>query len=329
VLDAAARLNYTPRQRQGNSAVDTAVVVDKPNALGFLFFASNNDLNQINPFYAPLLMGAQEEAGRFGMHLIVRTTLRDERPSELPQMWREQAVAGMLLVGAAIPEVLAAYGFQLPAVLVDNRDECGSHDCITTGSFDGAMTITRHLIELGHRRIAFLQDEPTAHSFRDRYRGYLCALWEAGITPDPSWVLDVPRRANVEPYLAKLLTKSDRPTAIVAANDDNAFAALAACRTLGVCVPNDMSVVGFDDVSFSIHSYPPLTTMRVDKEQIGRIAIRRLLARIDEQRGEEVRSPAVNMVVSTTLIRRESCAPPQTIPKFGKIIPITGELDEK
>jgi LacI family transcriptional regulator len=125
------------------------------------------------------------------------------------------------------------------------------------------------------------------------------------------------------------LKLSERPTAIVAANDDNAFAVLAACRSLGICVPDDMSVVGFDDISFSIHSYPPLTTMRVDKEQVGRIAIRRLLARIDEQKSETIRSPAVNVVVSTVLIKRESCAPPQTIPKSGKIIPITGVLDEK
>jgi LacI family transcriptional regulator len=308
VLDAADRLNYKPRQKNG--AAEGQNGSERPNALGFLFFAASADLNQINPFYAPLLMGAQEEAGRLGMHLIVRTTLRDRRSGEMPQMWREQAVAGMLLVGAALPEVLADFDTDLPAVLVDNHDETGRHDCIVTGSFEGMRTATRHLLSLGHRQIAFVLDEPTAHSFQDRKRGYLCALWEAGITPQPEWIVTVQRGMDVAPYLAPLLDTLDRPTAIVAANDVNAFAVLAACRGLGLSIPEDMSVVGFDDISFSVHSYPPLTTMRVDKEQVGRIAVRRLLTRIEESRQQDIKLPTVHLVVPTTLVERQSCVPP-------------------
>ena len=312
VLDVAARLNYVPRPHGGRTQVAEASAVS--DALGFLFFASDHDSNQINEFYAPMLGGAQAEAGRLGMHLIVRTTPRYERPPEMPQMFREQAAAGTLLVGAAPPEVLAAFDTsQRPCVLLDNRDRNGEglHDSILSDGFAGAMASTSHLLALGHRRIAFVYNEPNAPSFQDRRRGYLCALWEAGVAPDPAWIISMMRREPLEPLLAALLSGPDAPTAVVAANDWNAFMVTAACRAQGLSIPEDISVVGFDDISFSAHSYPPLTTVRVDKEQMGRLAVRRLLARIEESRAGAPPMPPTHLVVPTCLVVRESCAPPR------------------
>lgn len=306
VLDVAERLNYVPRVRPVRSEPG-----EVSEALGFLFFASDDDSNQINEFYAPMLGGAQEEAGRQGMHLIVRTTPRYERPAEMPRMFREGAVAGTLLVGAALPDVLAAYDTpHCPCVLLDNRSEFLNHDSILSDGFGGAMLATRHLLRLGHRRIAFLNNEPNAPSFVDRRRGYLCALWEEGIVPNPDWIVSVHRRERFEPDLLSLLSGPNAPTAVVAANDWNAFAILAACRTQGLAVPEDVSVVGFDDITFSSHSYPPLTTVRVNKEEMGRLAVRRLLSRIEEaQRGDNP-APAISLIAPISLVDRESCAPP-------------------
>ena len=136
-------------------------------------------------------------------------------------------------------------------------------------------------------------------------------MWEAGIVPPANWFVSTARRAALEPYLETLLTASDRPTAIVAANDMNAFAVLAACRTMGLGVPKDLSVVGFDDTTFSIHSYPSLTTVRVNKGQMGRLAVRQLLARIEEARTGATPLPSANFVVPVSLVERESCAPPR------------------
>ncbi|BDI31618.1 LacI family transcriptional regulator [Capsulimonas corticalis] len=311
VLHAAAELNYQPRQRVVKADAEP-MGAETAESLGFLFFASDQDGTHVNDFYSPVMMGAQAEAGRLGRHLILRTTSRFEAPPEMPKMFREQSVAGMLLVGAALPDILAAYDSHLPpSVLVDNRDTSGRHDCILSDGFGGMLAATQHLLDLGHRRIAFIQDEPTAPSFRDRQRGYLCALWEAGLIPNPEWIVSTERRANLEPYLAPLMAEANPPTAIVAANDMNAFAVLAACRTLGLSVPKDLSVVGFDDTTFSIHSYPALTTVRVNKGQMGRLAVRQLIARIEEAREGATPLPSANFVVPVSLVERESCAPPR------------------
>lgn len=310
VLDVAARLNYQPRQRTANLSREF-FTEEVSQAFGFLFFASDQDGSQVSEFYIPMMMAAQAEAGLHGIHLILRTASRFDVPMEMPKMFQEQSVTGMLLVGAALPKVMEAYEPFLPvSVVVDNRDAAGRHDCILSDGFGGISAVTRYLIGLGHRRIAFVQDEPTAPSFRDRQHGYLCALWDAGITPRPEWVVATPRHAVLEPYLKSLLLSEDRPTALVCANDRNAFAALTACRALGLSVPDDISVAGFDNTGASVHSHPPLTTVEVNKEQMGRLAVRQLLARIGKIRSGSVALPATNFVIPVELVKRASCAPP-------------------
>jgi LacI family transcriptional regulator len=316
VIEVADRLNYRPRRaltvkttaREGHAVTDTL------DAFGFLYFASDAETSPINEFYAPALSGAQSEAARLGMHLIIRTAARYTHPHEVPKMFRGQAVAGALLVGAALPDVLEAYAGHLPqSVLIDNRDETGRHDCILSDGFDGVCRATDYLLKLGHRRIGFVLDEPTAPSFRDRRRGYLCALWEAGLTPDPRWIVVGDRGDDIENRLAALLTGPDRPTALLAANDTNAFAVMKVCRRLGLSIPEDLSLIGFDDIAFSIHAYPPLTTLRVDTALMGRLAVRRLHARIQESLTVGVRQEApIHLTVPVTLVERETCCPPKS-----------------
>ena len=311
VLDVAARLNYQPRQRTANPG-RKAITEETSQSFGFLFFASDQDGSQVSDFYIPMMMAAQAEAGCHGIHLILRTASRFDVPTEMPRIFQDQAVTGMLLVGAALPEVMEAYEPYLPiSIVVDNRDAAGRHDCILSDGFEGIAVVTRYLVGLGHRRIAFVQDEPTAPSFRDRQHGYLCALWDAGIAPRPEWVVSTPRHAELGPYLKTLLMSDDRPTALVCANDRNAFAALLACRALGLSVPDDISVTGFDNTATSIHSHPPLTTVEVNKEQVGRLAVRQLLTRIGKNRSGSVALPATNFVIPVELVKRASCAPPR------------------
>ena len=315
VIEVADRLNYRPRRAQ---AVKTPVrvalnVADTFDAFGFLFFASDADTSPINDFYAPVLSGAQAEAARLGMHLILRTAARYTHPQEVPKMFREQAVSGTLLVGAALPDVLDSYAAHLPhSVLVDNWDEAGRHDSVLSDGFNGAYQGTVHLLRLGHRRIGFVLDEITALPFRDRRRGYLCAMWEAGLTPDPRWSIDGRRGCDFEERLGAMLTQPDHPTALLAANDMNAFSVMKVCRSLGLRIPDDLSLIGFDDIPFSIHAYPPLTTLRVDTSLMGRLAVRTLQARVQEGRDPSGRQEApVRLTVPVSLVERETCCPPK------------------
>ena len=308
VLEVAERLNYRPRL----CAEIPAAAWDRSSALGFLISVTNCN-SGIDPYHAGVLTGAQEEAGRHGLHLIVRTVFRHQRSLKEPIEWRS-VVAGALLVGDALPDVIAACAPDLPAVLIDDSDRSGPYDRVMTDSFYGALAATRHLISMGHRRIAFVLNASEARSFQERLRGYRHALWDAGIQCVPEWVLTVPGGECLTSHLEPLLKCGCRPTAIVAASDLNAFAIMAACHRLGLSIPGDISVIGFDDISLSAHSHPPLTTMRADKEQVGRLAVRRLLDRIEERKEQNTGSPAFRVVVPAYLIERDSCAPPRRDP---------------
>lgn len=313
VLAVARSLNYQPRRaRDGKNRLAFAqgrAVVAVQDTIGFQFFASvHDDLPASNAFYAPILAGAQAEASALGFHLLLHTTDAQSFSQATPKMVSERAVAGLLLVGTMKPEVLAAFANNVPhVVLVDNRDESGTVESVISDGFGGAYKATRHLLDLGHQRIGFFLSNPDVTTFRDRLRGYLCALQEAGISIDPAWTVRENGVEASQKHLAELLSGANRPTALVAANDWHAFAALRVCRELGLTVPGDVSLTGFDDIAFSVHADPPLTTIRVEKEFMGRLAVRRLVARLRGEVGTFVSDVAVCNQVPVSLIVRASC----------------------
>jgi len=308
VLAVADRLNYRPRRRASKPSPEISRPNETSDCLGFLFFASDSDSNQINDFYASVLVGAQEEAAHLGMHLIVRTQPRYAIQSEMPKMSRDQTVSGTLLVGAAPSQVLRMFMDQTAAaVLVDNQALDSDFDCVVSDGFGGMYTATKHLLDLGHRKIGFVLNEPTAPSFKDRLHGYQSALYDAGLAPDPKWIVIAQRDQLIEPFVIAMLESTDRPTAILAANDMNAFGVMKACRDAGLSIPQDVSVIGFDDIPFSVHTYPPLTTVSVDKHYLGRLAVRQLHRRIQETELGTPVEPAVQITVPVTLIHRETC----------------------
>ena len=309
VLEAADLLGYRPLRVRGRKVVESgAASAVGESFIGFQFFgASAADPLQANAFYAPVLAGAQVEAAAQGMHLLAHTTDRHQLTQELPKMIREQTVAGMLLVGTADPEILSVFLELVPQiVLVDHRDPTGRHDCILTNGLAGAMDATHYLFALGHRRIAFLRDDAYAPSFQDRLRGFVCAHFEAGRAVDPRLVLTTPED-EIPDVLATLWKSPDRPTALLAANDHQAYAVMQACRALGLRIPEDLSLIGFDDIQFSAQTWPPLTTVRVQKEQLGRLAVRRLQDRLQASDNSPEAMPPVTIEAAVSLITRQSC----------------------
>jgi LacI family transcriptional regulator len=316
VIEIARQMNYRP-PRLRNASVSSAAKNVSPrvsarDAIGFQFFTATNSPDDTlagNTFYAPVFAGAMEEASNLGLHLLVHTTNRHGLSLEIPRMIQEQAVGGLLLVGTADPEILSTFAAHVPnIVLVDNRDETGVYESVISDGFGGAYSATRHLLDLGHRRIGFFMSEPGITTFQDRQRGYLSALFEAGIPLEHNLVLrgeatDEARNAQLRDYLSS----ADRPTAMVTANDDASLQTLRACRSLGLTVPDDLSLVGFDDVDFSSHTSPPLTTLRVAKEQMGRLAVRRLHARLNQESASSLIELPVRHEIPVSLVVRESC----------------------
>ena len=312
VLEAADRLNYRPlraRVRRGETTPKMPTLPLAEAFIGFQFFgAIPDDLLQANPFYAPLLAAAQKEAADRSLHLLVHTTDRHQLALELPKMIRDQTVAGMLLVGTADPAILNLFLERVPQiVLVDHRDPTCRHDCIVSDGLGGGLAATNYLFGLGHRRIAFVRDDPSAASFQDRLRGFVCAHFEAGCPLDPWLLVDVADEAEIPAAVTALLTRPDRPTAVFAANDWQALIVMQVCRTLGLSIPDDLSLIGFDDIAFSAHTWPPLTTVRIPKEHLGRLAVARLQERLRPLEGSAEAMPPATIEVSVSLVVRQSC----------------------
>jgi LacI family transcriptional regulator len=178
---------------------------------------------------------------------------------------------------------------------------------VSAANISGADQAMRHLLDLGHRRIAQIAGPSGWLATEDRRRGYRAALASAGILPDPA--LEVESIPEVDPgrdAAASLLALPDPPTAIFAFNDDTAIGAIQAARERGLRVPEDLSVVGFDDVEHATIVTPALTTVRQPLAEMGRTAVSLLSRLLDSQSFE-----TLHVELATRLVVRDSTAPPK------------------
>lgn len=313
VLEAAEQLDYRPRGSQGDDAEE--VSNGAREAIGFQFFSGHShESPPSDAFHAPLLMGAQREAAACGFNLLMHTTDGVHLAQQLPKMVSQRAVDGMLLVGAADNEdALAIFSQYVPhIVLLDNRDPQGKYECVISDDFGGAYRATQFLLELGHRDIGFFLPDAEVRLYQERLHGYAAALLDAGIAPDATLIIGGAAEdsfASRELRLTNLLARTNRPTAMLVASDDHALYLMRTLRRLGLRAPEDISLIGFNDSAFSQHSDPPLTTVKIDLESMGRLAVQRLVARIRAPEGSFC-YPAVNLV-SASLVVRQSCREPQ------------------
>jgi LacI family transcriptional regulator len=166
---------------------------------------------------------------------------------------------------------------------------------------------TRHLIECGHQRIAFIGRRRGSTVSEQRIAGYLTAMKEAHLPVSDDWIIDVPLNATGGQQGVSIIHALDpRPTAVVCYNDFVAFGVLNELDTLGKRAGRDLAVVGFDDILAAAHSSPPLTSMSVGPAQLGEMASRILLSRIN---GEGDMDKAKKYIITPKLVVRESSGP--------------------
>lgn len=227
-------------------------------------------------------------------------------------------LSGTLIDGAVLvtPTVSLA-DEDIPVAAVDPHTGPADLPTVDSDNLGGALTATRHLLQLGHTRIGFLAGRPDLESSRLREAGYRQALTEAGVAVDPSLVRVAEyQRDGADAPTRSMLALPQPPTAIFAANDLSAMGILDTARRLGVRVPEDLSVVGFDDVPEASATTPPLTTVRQEIQQMGASAVELLLARLAVGAGgvgadgPGAMQPPTHVRLPTTLVVRGTTAPP-------------------
>lgn len=261
-------------------------------------------VTEIEPFSAELLKGVSHEVQDTGYELLIY--VGGARRTELG--WEHRYVSrvsgtladGVILVTPTTGDVAGA----VPMVAVDPHDGGAAHPCILSDNLAGAMTATHHLLELGHNRIGFIGGRPGLESSARREEGFRRAMSEAGVYVDESLVLVGGYRAESTVRPAhQLLERPDRPTAVFAANDQSAIEVMHVAAELGIPVPDDLSVVGFDDIPEAAQAVPPLTTVAQPLREMGVHAARILIARIA---GHDAPS---RLTLPTELVERGSTGP--------------------
>ena len=256
-----------------------------------------------------MIRGATEAAARAGAHVVVEVVPDEARGAAWARSLAGAERRGVMLVTTRVTRELHAAFVRVgvPVVLIDPVD-IPHHEVPSVGAtnFNGGVEATEHLLALGHRRIGFIQGPPDALVSVARLHGYHAMLHRAGVPDDPALLRS--GEFTYEAGLAagrELLLLPERPTAVFASNDLQALGVIEAARSRALRVPEDLSVVGFDDMAPAQWSAPPLTTVRQPFAEMGRVAVLNLLSLVED---EQLAAPRVEL--ATQLVVRESTAAP-------------------
>jgi LacI family transcriptional regulator len=290
---------------------------------------------------ASINLGVASVTERTGFDIILYTATNDrDYGPVIDRILTSSMSAGLLVVTNQQPlePLIELNQDGMPVVLVNTLGTHIDLPSVTADNYDGAVTAVNYLLQLGHERIACVQGLMEYQCCQDRYRGYLDALRAAGIQPDPELTKPgefSPETVRVRARQMLTLPKRARPTAIFAHSDITAYAVMNAAADCGLRVPEDVSIIGFDDIESAAQIHPPLTTIRQPFVEMGKQAAQLLLAAIatNDERADtqpdtaepvvreragasELSRPATSpdseptrLCMPTNLIVRASCGP--------------------
>jgi len=290
VREMARRLGYDPGRLRSAKA----------RRLVFMIHRHHSSFS-LNPFFSQVMHGVEEASREFG---VVPTVLSAGPADPVRHLLRMHEPDALMACGFFETEVIDLLrGMDLPLALVDFwMPGCRS---VNPDNLQGGYLATRHLLERGYRRIAYLAGSLAHFSIRERERGYRRALFEAGVLANPDLEVVAPpgldTGAGAEAAMRELLKLRPRPDAVFAYNDIAALAAIRVCQAAGLRVPQDIAFVGFDDIPAAAIGSMGLTTLRVDKEALGRTGVEMVM------HGESMPQDIVQPV---ELVARESSGTP-------------------
>jgi LacI family transcriptional regulator len=238
-----------------------------------------------NPFFAEVACGAEHVAYDQGYNLFLCNTGEDTRRElEVLQSLEEKRVDGVLVCSSRLEESVLeeAVASHPAAVLVNRRLESDDVGIVVINDALGGRSATEHLLRAGHRRIGFLAGPPISESGRARAESYRATLAAAGVSINSDWMRHcLPMVEGGREVARELLTAHSELTAFFCHNDLIAIGALQACADLGQAVPDDVAIVGYDDIPLAALVSPPLSTCRVPRYEMGCQAMLMLLAKVN------------------------------------------------
>ena len=320
ILEMAERLGYSPNQPA------RTLVRRRSDMIGLIWDTGYTNQDRRHPFLLDLFVGIKQTLAESGYHLMVRSTAGAASPGDVTVYLRaaqQHSLAGVIMMGvdAAHPAITALVDAGTPCVGIDLPLHRNRTTYVTSDNRAGAATAVRHLHGLGHTAIATITGPLTMMPATERLAGYHAEMARLGLTPDPRHIVDGDFfLASGYEAARRLIESPEPPTAIFAAGDEMAIGAMHALADAGLRVPQDMAVVGFDDIEAAALVRPTLTTIAQDRVALGAGAVEALMDALDGDgdpgrdgngsggrgNGSDVAASAP-LQVATRLVVRGSC----------------------
>jgi len=286
-------------------------------SIRFIIYKKHGNVVGDTPFFSALIEGIDYEARRRGYSAVISYINDDQNKDEVLQTIKDHPLNGIIILATEMnyDDLQPFVGINVPIVLLDSYFMDAHMDSIVINNIQGAYKATKYLIDKGHTDIGYLHSSVWINNFDERMDGFLKALSDNNIKLNKKNIFSLESTLDgaYRDMADVLQAGAELPTALFADNDIIAFGAIKALREHGVRIPEDISIVGFDDMPFCTVIDPPLTTVRVYKQDIGRLAVRRLI--------EKIRYNAdifVNIEVGTELVERNSVLDRNKIGKDNK-----------
>ena len=294
VREVATRLHYWP------NGVARSLITNKTHAFGVLLPDIHGE------FFSEVIRGADLAARANGFHLLVSSSHADSEALGEALRTMSGRIDGVVVMAPDIdaPAAIASFAHRCPTVLLNPGQPVDQCDTLSISNFEGAHDMTRHLLGLGHTRIAIVRGPDRNLDAEQRLQGYRAALREAGLARAPEFEFygDFSEPSGYDAVSA-ILRADPRPTALFVANDHMAIGVVSALHDARVHVPTQMAVTGFDDIAMARYVSPSLTTVHVNTSLLGERAVELLLQRASGTQAEARH----HEVLPTTLTVRGSC----------------------
>jgi LacI family transcriptional regulator, purine nucleotide synthesis repressor len=280
---------------------------DESKAIRFIIYKKHGYVVSDTPFFSALIEGIERECRAEGYEMLVSHIFcNEDNDEDVREIIKQEQVAGVLILATEMEEADLEPFRQLsvPVILLDSYFKNADFDHIVINNTQGAYQAARYLIEQGHVRIGCLRSSKPINNFNYRYEGYKEALTEENLVGNNDYELMLePTLEGAYRDMKAILEKGDKklPTAYFADNDIIALGAIRAMREFGISVPEQVSIIGFDDMPFCEISNPGLTTVRVYKQYIGKTAVRRLIQKLEDN--DELK---LKIEIKTDIIQRGS-----------------------
>lgn len=280
IIYVAEALNYTP------NAIARAMITKKTENIGFIIYEKQNPVIS-NPFYAPILESIILATAEKGYSLFIASD-KDLRLPSGEIMLRKQ-VDGVIIASQTDTNMILNFQKKnIPVVLINYQINLENLYCILSDDYGGIFQAVEYLVSRGHKNIGLLSGRFTPFIYSRRYSAYLDAMKKYGLTPDYRFVQTVePTIKDAYLLVSSILSQGDRPTALLCTNDSIAIGALKAAVRSGLRIPQELSIIGYDNSDLCIVSEPELTTVGTDMAKMGRLSVEYLMAQINRQTPNE------------------------------------------